>query len=340
MRFDSHSGMRASVLYCCLLLGAVSAYGAADKLQEAEAFLARARERSDIRAQGSPPFLLRALVRLVNVPNGPVEGRYEEIRDSRGHWRRAISVPDLKFSVLEVGDGRRIHRASITTYQPYFEYRMRQLLSLGNGPRIPKSEDVTKIATRRIRNRSATCFHSRKKGTKREVCFDSETGLLASEREHSGDAKWTFEYLNYASFGTKSYPRLMRQREQKKVFVEIEITELTTGAEPAASLFTPLARAVAWPDCEKPFPPETLEAPQPRYTRGVRRFRGRGSVITYIVVGIDGKAYHVTPVRSDAFSLTKATLDTISHRWRFRPAMCQGEAVPASIFIETAFYLF
>lgn len=340
MNFDSHPGRAAGAFLCGLLLGAVSASGAADMSQEAEAFLARARERSDIRARGNPPFLLRARLRLVNVPNGPVEGRYEEIRDSRGHWRRAISVPDLKFNVIEVGDGRRIHRTSTATYQPYFEYRMRQLLSLGDGPRIPKSEDVTKISKRRIRNRPATCFHSRKKGTKREVCVDSETGLLVSEREHSGDAKWTFEYLNYALVGRKSYPRLMRQREQKKVFVEIEITELRTGDEPPAYYFTPLARAVDWPDCEKLFPPEALETPQPRYTRGVRRFRGRGAVITYIVVGIDGKAYHVTPIRSDAFSLTKATLDVISLHWRFRPAMCQGEPVPASIFIETAFYLF
>ena len=102
----------------------------------------------------------------------------------------------------------------------------------------------------------------------------------------------------------------------------------------------PPARAVTWPDCDKPFPPETLEAPQPRYTRGVRRFRGRGAVMTYIVVGVDGKAYHVTPIRSDAFSLTKATLDVITLHWRFRPAVCQGEPVPASILVETAFYLF
>ena len=334
------SGKAAWVFLCGLLLAQATALGAADESQEAGALLARARESSDIRAQGSPPFLLRARVRLVDVPNGPVEGHYEEIRDSRGNWRRAMSVPDLKFNFIEVGDGRRIHRASTTTYQPYFEYRMRQLLSLGDGPRIPKSEDVTMIAKRTVRNRPATCLQSRKKGTKREVCVDSETGLLVSELEHSGDAKWTFEYLNYAPFGTKSYPRLMRQREQKKVFVEIEITELRTGAEPAAPLFTPPARAVDWPDCEKPFPPEALETPQPRYTRGVRRFRGRGTVMTYIVVGTDGKAHHVTPVSSDAFSLAKATLDTISYHWRFRPAMCQGEAVPASIFIETAFYLF
>jgi len=340
MIFVSHSGRAVWVFLCGLLLVPAAAWGAADISQEAAALLARARERSDIRAQGSPPFLLRARVRLLNVPDGPVEGRYEELRDSRGHWRRAISVPDLKFNVIEVGDGRRIHRASTTTYQPYFEYRMRELLSLGDGPRIPRSEDVTTIAKRTVRGRPATCLQSRKKGTKREVCVESETGLLVSEREHSGDAKWTFEYLNYAPFGARSYPRLMRQREQKKVFVEIEITELTTGAEPAASVFRPPARAVDWPDCEKPFPPEALETPQPRYTRGMRRFRGRGAVMTYIVVGIDGKAYHVTPIRSDAFSLTKATLDTISHHWRFRPAMCQGEPVPASIFIETAFYLF
>lgn len=340
MIFDSHRGKGGWVFLCGLLVVPTAARGAADMSQEAEAFLARARERSDIRAQGSPPFLLRARVRLLNVPNGPVEGRYEELRDSRGHWRRATSVPDLKFNVIEVGDGRRIQRASTTTYQPYFEYRMRQLLTLGDGPRIPKSEDVTKIGKRRIQSRPVTCFHSSKKGTKREVCLESETGLLVSEREHSGDAKWAFEYLNYAGFGAKSYPRLMRQREQKKVFVEVEITELTTGTEPPADSFSPLARAVDWPVCEKPFPPETLEVPQPRYTRGVRRFRGRGAVMTYIVVGIDGRAYHITPIRSDAFSLTKATLDTISHRWRFRPAMCQGEPVPASIFIETAFYLF
>jgi hypothetical protein len=340
MAATSHSGKRGWFF----LLGVIAAggwpCGAADLSQEAEALLARARELSSIRAGGSPPFLLRGRLRLVSVPNGPIEGTYEEVRDSHGKWRRVLSLPDLKFQVVEVSDGRRIYRAGSNAYQPYFEYRLRQLLSLRDGPRIPKSEDVTEIHRRKIRNRPAACVYSKRKGMKREVCVDAETSLAAFEREQSGDGKWTFEYLNYAPLGTHSYPRLLREREHKAVFVEIEITELTAGAEPDAALFLPPAGAVDWPDCERPFPPEALETPRPRSPWSARVLMGRRSVITYLVVGMDGRPHQVTPVRSDTLALTKATLDAITLHWRFRPAACQGEPVPAPILVETNFYLF
>ncbi len=340
MKFDFYSGKRVWALVCALLLGAVKGHGASNLSQEAEAFLGRARERSDIRAPGTESFVLRGQLRLVYVPNGPVEGRYEEVRDSRGHWRRAISMPDLKFNVIEVGDGRRVHRSGSNSYQPYFEYRLRQLLSFHGGPRIPKSEDVTQIKNRKIQRRRVTCVSSKKKGTKREVCVDSETNLPAFERERSGEGDWRFEYLNYTPLGGKSYPRLLRQLEHNKVFVEFEVTELITGPEPDPALFVPPAGAVSWPECDKPFPPEGLETPRPRSPRSLRFWIGQRSVITYIVVGTDGRAHQVTPVHSDTLSLTKATLDAITFRWRFRPAACQGEPVPASLLVETDFFMF
>jgi hypothetical protein len=172
------------------------------------------------------------------------------------------------------------------------------------------------------------------------MCFDAATGVLAREQERVGDNKWTFEYSRYAAFGKKSFPRLAQQLEQNKVFVELEVVELTPATETGPHVFAPPARALEWPACDDPTPPEALEKPKPRMPSAARRHHLRGKVVIYIVVGVDGRAYNATPVQADALSLAKATLDAVSLHWRFRPAMCNGEPRPASMFVETSFMSF
>ena len=340
MILDLHFVHRSVLFSGVALLAWAIASSAADLRSESEALLARARELSDIRALGRPGFHLRGVLRLVDVPNGPVEGTYEESRDPKGHWRRTIEVPDFKYSMVETGDGRRIWHVGTQPYPPYFEFRLRQLLSMSRGPLIPRGEAVTNISTRTIQGRRVNCILSKRKNIKREMCFDASTGVLVREQERVGDNKWTFGYFNYAPFGTKTIPRLVRQLEQNKTFVELEVVELNTATEPKPELFARPAKAVEWPACDDPAPPVALEMPKPRMPSAARRRHLRGKVVIYIVVGVDGRAYNATPVQADALSLAKATLDAVSLHWRFRPAMCNGVPRPTSMFVETSFMSF
>ena len=336
MPVQFHSGKHLVMLVCCLLHVWTTAHGASEKEKAADALLARARDLTDIRAEGGPAFHLRARVRLVNVPNGPVEGFYSEFRDSQGQWRNVLEMPDWKYISVEIGKGGRVFRAGNARYMPYFEFRLRGLLSLFRRFKIPRGGG-TSIAQRRISGQPVTCLSSKKKGAKNEFCFDLALGLLVRGQSRSGEFNWTYEYLNYLPFGDKQFPRLLRLKEQKRVFLEAEIEKLTTDIDLSAPLFTPPYNAEDWVECDDPTPAEALEKPEPRYPREARRARERGKVLVYIVVGTDGRVYNATPVRAEALSLAKSTLDTISRRWRFKPAACGGKPLPMATFVEAFF---
>jgi len=309
--------------------------------EQAETLLARARELCDIRAKGVPPFLLKARLRLLNVPGGPLEGKYEEFRNSRGQWRRGLQFPDFKYTSVEVGDNHRMSRYASSRYAPYFAFRIEQMLRPSAELRLRHREVIANFRRRKIHNRRVDCVELKRPPDKREVCMDAESGMLVRLEERTGEFKWALEYAGETRWGGKRFPRRVREIEQGKPYIEIEIDELAGFEDPAEAWFKLPVAAEEWPTCDDPEPPEAVEHPAPRLPGSGSRRRGiSGNVLTYVVVGVDGRVYNATPVRSDARLLATKTLDTVSRRWRFKPATCRGQPVPAAYFVATAFYAF
>jgi hypothetical protein len=310
--------------------------GREDQRQRAEALLERGRELSDIRAKDSSAFQLKAHIRILNVPGGVPEGNYEEFRNSRGQWRRALRFAEIKHTAIEVGDGERMKRYAASRYPPYVAFRIEQLLHPSDHLRLRRNEVMTNLRRRTIDKRPVVCVELRRDRDKREVCVDAESGLLVRLEQRSSGHKWVFEFADYAPLGNKRFPRRISEKEQKKDFIDIEIQELSGVTDPPEAWFTLPQVAEEWPVCDDPEPAVAVENPPPVIPRFSRRYQG--SVLIYVVVGVDGRAYHAEVVRSEGRRLAAKTLDAVTRRWRFRPATCRGQPVPSPFFIAHAYY--
>src|SRR5688572_13406009 len=96
----------------------------------------------------------------------------------------------------------------------------------------------------------------------------------------------------------------------------------------------------------KPAPPSTLgsdprpipgQSPAPRYpTRALRRGEG-GTVMVRVEIGADGVPDEVDVANSSGSrQLDRAAMDAV-RRWRFTPAMRQGEAVAGTVVVPITF---
>jgi protein TonB len=86
--------------------------------------------------------------------------------------------------------------------------------------------------------------------------------------------------------------------------------------------------------------PRLLFSPRPDYTADAMRAKIQGDVVLEVVVQADGRVGDVRIVKSlDAqFGLDQEAVRT-SKRWRFQPAMLDGDPVPMVVQIILSFYL-
>ncbi|WP_261347357.1 energy transducer TonB [Cognatiluteimonas sedimenti] len=85
--------------------------------------------------------------------------------------------------------------------------------------------------------------------------------------------------------------------------------------------------------------PQPLSSPAPRYPRDAQRRGETGTVLLRVHVGPDGKPYSVDLVQgSGSRALDRAASDAV-RRWRFRPAVRNGEAVAGAVQVPITFNL-
>jgi hypothetical protein len=102
-----------------------------NKQAEAEALLQRARELSDIRCEGCPPFRLVARVRVTPARGIQPDGEYDLLWASSEQWREDIKFPD--FTQQTYGSRLRVWRVRSLPYLPQHVLILRgQLLALKN----------------------------------------------------------------------------------------------------------------------------------------------------------------------------------------------------------------
>ena len=229
--------------------------------------------------------------------------------------------------------------ATPARYDPYVIFCLKQTLALGAYLKIGKHERVVKFSRRGVAQTLMSCAELKSgKGAKRQVCFDPSTGTLL-RAQSTGVARQACEYSDYAPMENRFFPRVMREIEFGKAFIEVRVNEIVPQTQFDPSLFSPPAGALNWPVCSDPEPPRHLEKPEPYYPSEARNKRISGMVLIYIVIGTDGRAYNALPVKADERSLAASTLDMITRHWLFQPATCNGIPVPFTSFVKTAFRL-
>ncbi len=83
-------------------------------------------------------------------------------------------------------------------------------------------------------------------------------------------------------------------------------------------------------------PPKPIYTPEPEYDDAGRRAKLSGTVLLSVIVTKDGQTRDVTVEKSLSPGLDKKSIEAVS-RWKFKPAMKDGEPVAVRLKVETSF---
>lgn len=86
-------------------------------------------------------------------------------------------------------------------------------------------------------------------------------------------------------------------------------------------------------------PPRASFAPDPEYTEIARKAKYQGTVVLWVVVGPDGNPRDIRIARGLGLGLDDKAVESVS-RWRFEPAMKEGQPVAVQINVEVNFRLY
>ena len=100
-------------------------------------------------------------------------------------------------------------------------------------------------------------------------------------------------------------------------------------------------------DCPAPpAPPEPRErgpranySPMPEYSQEARQMRISGTVVLSVVVGVDGLPHDVTVYKKLGYGLDEKAVEAVK-RWKFQPAMKDGQPFEKQVYVNTSFKLY
>jgi len=85
--------------------------------------------------------------------------------------------------------------------------------------------------------------------------------------------------------------------------------------------------------------PRTIYDPDPEYSEEARNAKYQGTVVLWVVVGADGRARDIRVQRSLGMGLDEKAIEAV-RRWKFDPAMKDGQPVAVQVNIEVNFRLY
>lgn len=312
------NNLRHALIVAALICLALSTAFANKKEDEADEFIRRAQDLSDFRKDGSPPFRLKATLKITNDDGSTVEGTYTEFWTSSAQWRQELILGDLHRT--EVAVGKKVW--TLGTVNPVSDHvgGLGTLFDLS----LRKLWKASVFENKQIGGTRARCFHSAEQHEAGEFCFDKATGALLV----NSLGRQTCVFENYRSFGERSVPESYECIHDKKIKIEARLVELVLRPELAEDLFTPPSGSTESTRCFSPVrPPKLIHAEEPRL------LKGDGVVTIGVVIAKDGRPRDLKILNSLDASSDAEAIDAVQ-RWRFEPATCDGEPVNVSIAIE------
>jgi hypothetical protein len=302
--------------------------------EEAETLFERARTLSEIEVEGGSPFRLEALV-YVRVAEGVAEGHYVRVWQSPHRWRDELTFP--RYSQVRVDTESAMWRRRNTNHQPLPVVQFFQGLSLSMPREEWKGWRLT-IAGRQEESNAVNCVKHRFSppmmllvSTTREWCFDSASGLLARQTWSDWDTTW--EYLEYAPWNGKRYPRQINILQGGKKAVEARITKLVDAPNLEPATFAVPNDAEEWPWCEDARAP-TIASPD-LYRLVVHNGVRQAFTPVLVEVGADGHVQDAVVLRPLADPQREHDLFVdLKQRWRFEPAKCGKVPIPFTMVFE------
>ena len=300
----------------------------------AEALMAKARHLSDIRAKNAPAFRLKATFTFIGKDLENAQGTYTEVWVSDSQWRRETVVRD--FRRTEVGTPNRIWTLDSATDFPETAAHLPDLMNMFKS--ASTTLDFESIADNADLKPTEQCATT-KRGSQQEqykFCFDQKSGALLATLSPVIRPKnmtdYSCFYGIFRKFGESWFPREMACFEDKHRQLEAKVEELTAEPSPDVALFKPPPGAIERGNCStKVSPPTTISSVAPSISS-----TNALAVTLRLVVDVKGKPRDITVTESGGKNLDQAALDAAS-KWRFSPATCNGEMIPAQINIHFSF---
>jgi TonB family protein len=85
--------------------------------------------------------------------------------------------------------------------------------------------------------------------------------------------------------------------------------------------------------------PHATFAPNPEYTEQARKKKIKGTVVLSLTVTVDGTTRDIKVVKGVGYGLDEKAVEAVS-RWKFSPALKDGQSIEKEISVEVAFSLF
>ena len=321
------------------------------------ALFRKAITNSEIQAKDASAFRLQAAVRVYGANQQYIQGMVVEFWTPQGMLRRETLLQG--YQQLEVSNGTSDWQQSSLDYVPYpvhelwsalqFTSRLQWWLSPAAGggiiaPRFVQMKGKPLAGVAPPKGGLLCAQASISESYQSEFCFERSTGHLLSETDPQGVR---YEYLAYAPFGNKSFPRILRViNDQGVELAELHILQLTAVEKPAPSLFLPIANVMpegARAACRNILPAKVVKRVPPVYPPEARRDGLSGTVVFYAYVGTDGVPRGLWPVKSPSTWLTTAAFQAAS-QWRYQPALCEEgggskRPIASPVFLSLQFTL-
>lgn len=303
---------------------------------DALALIQKARELSDIRAEGSPPFQLAAKVNTYNFKGKQASGSYSLVWKSSTEWREEIALAGYR--EVRVRRDDRVWTQRNAKFHLMLVYVLRELLDMKKHLTLRPDDQLVGGEERQKGGQFLDRLEVLNNGRKqRTLYFDTISHTLVRDHE-SQTADLSYEYLNYGPWNSSVYPGLMRAYTAKKVIAEVAIEELHPVPQPGSSLLAPPDGAEVEPACEQPEPAKSIVAPKPPYPPLLRMERVEGTVSFFVVIAKDGSVEDLAIIRLVDQRLIALTLQAVS-QWRFKPATCHSVPVSSETIIDSTFTL-
>jgi len=323
------------VALCLILFLGGMAAGALPKEkhnEEVQALFERAHTVSDLEVEGGAPFRLAALV-YARVVGGLVAGNYVRVWQAQDRWRDELTFP--RYKQVRGSTESVMWRQRNTNHQPLPVIQFLQGLTPteprdpGVGRKLTIAEGLELVNPPKCVKLESS-LAGLPESVKREWCFDTTSGVLTRQNWNDWDTHW--EYVDYAPWNGKQYPRQINIVQDGERVVEARIRVMDAPTFDPASFAIP-DDAEKWPRCESAKPPRV--ASSDRLLLGGPRGARRVLTPVMVEVGADGHVQDVTVLRPlpDAEREHRLFID-LKQRWKFQPATCGKEPMPMSLVFE------
>lgn len=315
-------------------------HAAQNRDNDAAAWFQKASHKTNLRADGTPAFDLRAHISTSVASNSVVDGTYRLIWTSPSQWREEVHLPGYD-RVRIGGPGVYWQRRSVP-FESVRVWQLDKLLANLSHLELLPGDKLGKGHERKVQQEKLNCadvinergFHLS------ESCFDQTSGALRQVSGPNGEALaglTQMEYSDYQDWSGKSFPHSVLGLNGKMTAVEFHVDALDSVQQAPPTTFATVPDDTKWTQCENADKMSILEQARPQYPSGARAQGKQGTVAIYVVIEATGEISHEKVVQTIP-ALDAAAFDAVSH-WKYKPPTCQGSPYSLEELIFVTFAL-